>query len=78
VINEPVAPQYVDLNNDEGVSVFDFTGFSNNFGTGIVYQTGIASLVAIPVEDVVTLEKRLSKSSRFPSIPHGIPSPDFA
>jgi len=49
-INEPVAPHYVDLNNDEGVSVFDFTGFSSNFGVGIEYQTAFARVVMLPVE----------------------------
>ena len=30
------------MNDDDGVSVFDFTLFSQNFGTGIVYSNAFA------------------------------------
>ena len=33
----PVAPEYVDLNTDGGVSIFDFPAFANNFGVGLVF-----------------------------------------
>ena len=54
----PNAPAYVDLNGDDGVSVFDFTGFSSNFGVGVTYMTGLqnvviaANVVDSPSDDV--------------------------
>jgi hypothetical protein len=43
----PTAPLYVDLNRDGGISVFDFSPFASNFGTGIVYPTAFATRPAI-------------------------------
>jgi hypothetical protein len=53
-----VAPSYVDLNSDDGVSVFDFTAFSSNFGVGIVYQTGFAEVAILPVVASIASDER--------------------
>ena len=39
----PTAPAYADMSVDGGISVFDFTSFSQNFGVGVTYPVAFAA-----------------------------------
>ena len=44
----PAAPRYADSSGDGGVSVFDFSSFSGNFGIGVSFpSTLVASFAAV-------------------------------
>ncbi|MFT5527658.1 MAG: hypothetical protein ACI9HK_005642 [Pirellulaceae bacterium] len=38
--------------------VFDFTGFSSNFGVGIVYQPVFVGVVVLTIDEVVPSDQR--------------------
>lgn len=45
------------MNDDDGISVFDFSGFSDNFGVGVIYPTALSARTFDDVEaDNVQLE----------------------
>jgi hypothetical protein len=49
----PAAPLYTDLNGDGGVSVFDFSHFSSNFGSGVTFPVTFQGFLAAESPDFV-------------------------